>query len=83
MSADRFWKAVGGRKVFNAYLAYLTLTAMAFALDATFGEYAMGMLAALGITQGFVAYEDSKGGRRFPTRRAADPVADTDTPEAS
>ena len=55
-----FWAAVGGRKTFHGYLAYLTLTVMAFALDASFGEYAMGILAALGITSGLVAYEDSK-----------------------
>lgn len=60
MTAERFWKGVGGRKVWNGYLAYLTLTAMAFFLDATFGEYAIGVLAALGITQGSVAYEDSR-----------------------
>ena len=53
-----FWTKVGGRKLFNAYLAYVTLTVMAFVLDASFGEYAMGILAALGITSGLVAYED-------------------------
>ena len=42
----------------NGYLAFITLTAMAFALDASFGEYAIGVLAALGITSATVAYED-------------------------
>ena len=66
-----FWAAMGGRKTFQGYLAYLTLTVMAFALDASFGEYAIGILAALGITSGFVAYEDR--GRK----------TDTDIPEPS
>lgn len=56
--AATFWKAMGGRKAFQGYLAYLTLTLMAFALNASFGEYAVGILAALGITSGLVAYED-------------------------
>lgn len=55
---NNFWTKVGGRKMANGYLAYITLTIMAFALDATFGEYAIGILAALGITSATVAYED-------------------------
>lgn len=42
----------------NGYLAYLTLTVMAFVLHASFGEYAIGILAALGITSTSIAYED-------------------------
>ena len=76
---ERFWRAVGGRKQFHGYLAYVTLTAMAFFLNATFGEYAMGILAALGITSGVIAYEDRQSKRPFPRRRASD----TDVPASS
>jgi hypothetical protein len=76
--ADRrrrtFWARVGGRKMANGYLAYLTLTVMAFALHASFGEYAIGILAALGITSASVAYED---------RANKSAAIDTDTPEPS
>jgi hypothetical protein len=58
MDRRSFWSKVGGRKGFHGYLAYLTLTVMAFALDASFGEYAIGILAALGITSSAIAYED-------------------------
>lgn len=57
---NSFWSKVGGRKLFNGYLAYVTLTVMAFFLDASFTEYAIGILAALGITSGLVAYEDKQ-----------------------
>lgn len=53
-----FWVRVGGRKMFNSYLAYASLTVMALVLKASFGEYAMGILAALGISSASVAYED-------------------------
>lgn len=65
MTAERFWKAVGGRKALNGYLAYLTLTVMAFPLGATFPQYAGAMLLALGITAGLVAFED-RGKREEP-----------------
>ncbi len=53
-----FWVRVGGRKMFNSYLAYASLTVMAMVLHASFGEYAIGVLAALGISTASVAYED-------------------------
>ncbi len=76
---DCFWRAVGGRKGFHGYLAYLTLSVMAFPLHASFGEYAMGMLAALGITSGAIAYEDSRAAKTtFPARRSSDPAPRTE-----
>lgn len=74
---ETFWRVMGGRKMFNGYLAYATLTAMALYLKPTFGEFALGILGALGITGGLVAFEDkqSKGGSgSFLQRRAGDPT---------
>lgn len=59
----RFYQAAGGRKVGVGLLAALVLTAMAFPLDADFASYATALLAALGLTQGSVAYEDVRRGR--------------------
>lgn len=70
-----FFGAVGGRKAFQGYLAYVTLTVMAFALDASFGEYAIGILAALGITSTSIAYEDKM--------QAVAASPDADVPEKS
>ena len=52
--------AVGGRKAAFGLLAAALLTSMAFPLDASFGEYSLSLLGALGLTQGFVAYEDTQ-----------------------
>jgi len=71
--SGNFWTKVGGRKMANGYLAYITLTAMAFALDATFGEYAIGILAALGITSATVAYEDKAKAEAATPPPAAEP----------
>lgn len=63
-------RALGGRKAIHGYVAYLTLTVMAFPLHASFGEYAIGILAALGITSSTIAYEDRS--------RAAAPLTPVD-----
>ena len=57
-AVPRFWIWMGGRKQFGSYLAFIALTAMAFPLHATFVEYSVAMLAALGVTSGLVALED-------------------------
>ena len=59
MSNPLFAK-VGGRKAAFGLLAAILLTAMAFPLDATFSEYMMGILGALGLTSAAVAWEDAK-----------------------
>jgi hypothetical protein len=56
----RFYDWAGGRKIAIGYVAALLLTAMAFLLKATYAEYAGGLLLALGITSGTIAYEDSR-----------------------
>lgn len=56
----RFFTWAGGRKVGLGLIAAVLLTAMAFALDATFTEYAGGILLALGFSQATVAYEDTR-----------------------
>src|SRR5690606_6176944 len=56
----RFFTWAGGRKVGLGLIAAVLLTAMAFALDAAFTEYAGGILLALGFSQATVAYEDTR-----------------------
>lgn len=58
MSTNRVFAALGGRKSAAGFVAALLLTAMAFPLQAEFGQYMTGLLIALGLTQGTVAYED-------------------------
>ena len=55
---NSFFRAVGGRKNFAGYLAFLALTGMALPLNASFTQYAATILMALGITSGLVAFED-------------------------
>lgn len=57
----RYFTWAGGRKVGLGLLAAVLLTAMAFLLkDVGFIEYSGALLLAFGITQGTVAYEDSR-----------------------
>lgn len=58
----RYYEWAGGRKIAIGYLAALLLTIMAVVLDAGYAEYAGGILIALGITSGTIAYEDSRRG---------------------
>jgi hypothetical protein len=53
-----FFHRMGGRKQFNGYVATLLLTAMAPILQASFSEYSLGLLGALGLTSGLIALED-------------------------
>lgn len=64
MTAAAFWKAVGGRKQFNGWLAFVAFTAMAIPLKASYETYVLGILGALGLTVGSIAYED----KRHPPR---------------
>lgn len=59
----RYYEWAGGRKMGAGYIAALLLTAMAIVLGASYAEYAGGILLALGITSGTIAYEDSRRGR--------------------
>lgn len=57
----RYFTWAGGRKVGLGLLAAVLLTVMAFLLkDVGFIEYSGALLLAFGITQGTVAYEDSR-----------------------
>lgn len=58
----RYYEWAGGRKVGIGYVAAVLLTIMALILDASYTEYAGGILIALGITSGTIAYEDSRRG---------------------
>ena len=58
MSGNRVFAALGGRKSAAGFFAALLLTIMAFPLSAEFSQYMTGILIALGLTQGTVAYED-------------------------
>ena len=58
----RYYEWAGGRKLGVGYLAAVLLTVMALVLDASYTEYAGGILIALGITSGAIAYEDSRRG---------------------
>ncbi len=57
----KFFQLVGGRKQFNGYIATLLLTIMAPFLQASFSEYSLGLLGALGLTSGLIAWEDRDG----------------------
>ena len=60
---NQFFYLVGGRKQFNGYIAAILLTAMAPFLKASFPEYSLGILGALGLTSGLIALEDRDGKR--------------------
>ena len=64
---NRVFKALGGRKSAAGFLAALLLTGMAFPLQAEFTQYMTGILIALGLTQGTVAWEDTRGSARGET----------------
>jgi hypothetical protein len=55
---NRFFNIIGGRKQFNGYIATLLLTVMAPFLKASFPEYSLGILGALGLTSSLIAFED-------------------------
>lgn len=80
---ELFWRAVGGRKQLNAYLAYITLVGMSFHLKPSFIEFAGAILLALGISGGLAAFEERKGSAPYPSRRKSDDTPDADVPEAS
>lgn len=61
---NRVFTALGGRKSAAGFLAALLLTGMAFPLQAEFTQYMTGILIALGLTQGTVAWEDTRGSAR-------------------
>lgn len=50
--------AFGGRKTTLGLYASALMTAMAFPLKATFGEYALAICGALGLTSAAIAWED-------------------------
>lgn len=77
---ETFWKAVGGRKMFNGYLYAALITVMVLVLEGSFAEYMMGLGGALLGTSIVVASEDRAGRTAaFPYRRASDETP----PEAS
>jgi hypothetical protein len=53
---NRFFSAIGGRKQFNGYIATALLTIMAPFLGASFPEYSLGVLGALGLTSSLIAF---------------------------
>lgn len=55
---SKFYEAVGGRKMAKGLLAVILFTVMAFFLDATYEFYVASVLGALGLTAGFMAWED-------------------------
>ncbi|HEY9851059.1 MAG TPA: hypothetical protein V6D28_16440 [Leptolyngbyaceae cyanobacterium] len=55
---NSFFHCLGGRKQFNGYVATLLLTVMCPLLKASFTEYSLGILGALGLTSGLIALED-------------------------
>jgi anti-sigma-K factor RskA len=63
------YRFAGGRKMFVQYLTVALLTAAGVRARPPFWEYALAVCAALGITVGGVAYEDSR-------RRCAAPAVD-------
>lgn len=57
---SRFFNTIGGRKQFNGYIATALLTIMAPFLGASFPEYSLGVLGALGLTSSLIAFEDKE-----------------------
>lgn len=75
-SIERFWRAIGGRKMALAMLYAALLTWAATRVDPfPFESYAMWLAGALLTTSGIVAAEDrAKSSRPAGARRASDPV---------
>ena len=64
MTVQRFWRALGGRKNANAYLCALLLTvAVFFVAPEAYRYYGAYLLAALGITNVAIAWEDVRRSR--------------------
>lgn len=51
---------MGGRKQTNGYIAAVLLTGMAWPLQATYAQYTIALLTALGFHTAAVAWEDHK-----------------------
>lgn len=66
--SNRVFTTLGGRKSAAGFFAAVLLTIMAFPLSAEFTQYMTGILIALGLTQGTVAWEDTRGSGRGEVR---------------